>query len=493
MSTSPEHKGDLRTPTGAGRVLADRYRLDREVGRGGMGVVWLARDEVLGRDVAVKRVGMLPGADAPDVARAEREARLAAGLNHPNVVAVFDLVVDRDEQWLVMEYVPGRTLTQLVAVEGPLSPDRAADLVGQAADALAAAHAAGIVHRDVKPSNILVTDDGLVKITDFGIAKSDSDATLTKTGLMSGSPAYLPPEVASGESAGPHSDVWSLGATLYHALVGRPPYEVNGNVIAVLYQIVHEEPPRPAEAGWLAPLLESTMDRDLATRWSMARVREFLRDRGHVAAPGPDDEATRTMPIAPAAAPAAATAVEAPVEPPAAAARREPRRDSRLPLAVGALLVALALVGLLWSALGDEDEPTRAGGGGDRASATPSEEAPAEEEPAEEEPEPEQKEPEAAEMESFVNDYLATVTEDSRSSWQRLTPEFQNASGGYGSYRGFWATIDSAEVREISASPEDMTVSYLVHYVKKNGDEEDDRVTLQLVEQGGGLLIAGES
>lgn len=486
MSKNPEHEETLPTPpkAGAGRLLAGRYRLTREVGRGGMGVVWQARDEVLGRDVAVKRVGMLPGADAPDVARAEREARLAAGLNHPHVVAVFDLALDGDEQWLVMEYVPGRTLNQLVAEEGPLDPDRAAGFLVQAADALAAAHAIGIVHRDVKPSNILVTDEGLVKITDFGIAKGESDATLTRTGLMSGSPAYLPPEVASGESAGPHSDVWAFGATAYHALVGRPPYEVGGNVIAVLYQIVHEEPPRPVQSGWLAPLLESTMDRDISTRWSMARVLDYLRG-------GRQEASTRTMTMA---------SVAAPVEPAAApsATRSEQTRAgtqdtrSRLPLWIGGLLAALALVAVLWSALDGEDEAQ-----------TPAAEAPAQTEEADdgqgdEGDQPEEEAPEEQgvteeEMTGFVEDYLSTVTEDPRATWQRLTPEFQNASNGYGSYRAFWSTVESAEVQEISASPEDMTVSYLVRYDMTDGSEQEDRVTLRLVEQGGGLLIAGES
>lgn len=488
MSAHPENQGSLRTPAGAGRLLTGRYRLEREVGRGGMGIVWLASDEVLGRHVAVKRVGMLPGADAPDVARAEREARLAAGLNHPNVVAVFDLVVDAGEQWLVMEYVDGRTLTQLVATEGPLSPDRAAELLGQAADGLAAAHAVGIVHRDVKPSNILVTAAGQVKITDFGIAKSDTDVTLTKTGLMSGSPAYLPPEVASGEGAGPAGDVWALGATLYHALTGRPPYEVNGNVIAVLYQIVHEEPPRPPAAGWLTPVMEATMAREPAARWTMSQVRDQLR--GDAAA----SAATTVLAPAPAAVTEEPTRREAPVPPPVSPAPpRTSHRDrsSRLPLWIGGLLVALVLGGLLWSALGpgDEQGTTRtdapaAQGGADQDGQDTGD--------AGEQPEP-QPAPDADEMTTFAEDYLATVTEDTRSAWERLTPEFQDASGGYGSYRGFWATIDSAEVREISASPEDMTVTYLVHYVKKNGAEEDDRVTLRLVEQDGALLIAGES
>src|SRR6476469_5614615 len=241
-----------------------------------MGAVWLARDEVLGRAVAMKRIGMMPGGSSPDLERAEREARLAARLNHPHVVAVFDLVDDDGQQWLVMEYVDGTTLAELVRRDGALTPDRASFLIGQAADALAAAHAAGIVHRDVKPSNMLVTPHGQVKLSDFGIARAEADASLTQTGLVTGSPAYLAPEVASGQMATAAADVWSLGATAYHALAGTPPYEVGDNLMGALYRIVHEEPPRLAQPGWLAPMLEHTMTRDPAARWPMAQVRDFL-------------------------------------------------------------------------------------------------------------------------------------------------------------------------------------------------------------------------
>jgi eukaryotic-like serine/threonine-protein kinase len=257
-------------------VIAGRYSLDREIGRGGMGSVWLARDEILGRDVAIKRIGAAPGSESADLARAEREARLAARLNHPRVVAVFDLITEGDERWLVMEYVEGVTLSGLVQRDGALTPEQAAPLIRQAADALTAAHAAGIVHRDVKPSNILVTEDGQVKLSDFGIARAEADASLTQTGLVTGSPAYLAPEVASGQTATTASDVWSLGATLFHALAGRPPYEVGDNLMGALYRIVHEEPPRLPEAGWLAPLLEATMTRDPDERWSMERLRDAL-------------------------------------------------------------------------------------------------------------------------------------------------------------------------------------------------------------------------
>src|SRR4051812_36947212 len=162
-----------------------------------MGAVWLARDEVLGRPVALKRVGFGPGGSEPDLERAEREARLAARLNHPHVVAIYDLVEDGEDRWLVMEYVAGVTLAALVRRDGALSPDQAAPVVRQSADALAAAHSAGIVHRDVKPSNILVGADGQVKLSDFGIARAQADASLTQTGLVTGSPAYLAPEIAS--------------------------------------------------------------------------------------------------------------------------------------------------------------------------------------------------------------------------------------------------------------------------------------------------------
>ena len=277
-------------------MIAGRYSLDREVGRGGTGAVWLGHDEVLGRPVALKRIGLLPGADRTDLARAEREAKLSARLHHPHVVSVFDAVVDDDSWWLVMEYVDGADLGRLVRERGALSPDEAAPLLAQAAGALAAAHAAGIVHRDVKPSNIMVDRAGQVKLTDFGIARIASDPALTQTGMVTGSPAYLAPEVAAGARGDEASDVWSLGATMFHVLDGRPPYDLGDNVIGGLYRIVHEDPPRPAHAGWIAPLLEATMVRDPSRRWSMQQVHAYL-DSG--APPPSADDATATQVLPP--------------------------------------------------------------------------------------------------------------------------------------------------------------------------------------------------
>src|SRR4051812_47327456 len=322
------------------RVIAGRYALKDEVGRGGMGVVWRAEDEILGRDVALKRVGLSPGGATPDVERAAREARLAAALNHPNVVAVFDLAEQDDEQWLVMEYVESRTLADLVT-RGPLPADSAARLLCRGADALAAAHRAGIVHRDVKPSNILVTGTGEVKLTDFGIARAHGDHTLTQTGMVTGSPAYLAPEVASGQSATAASDVWSLGATLYHALTGRPPYDAGPNVVSTLYQIVHEDPPAVPDAAWLGPVLSATMAKDPAARWSMEQVAAYL-------CRGSESVGERTQPITVA-------------PPPASAPRR--RGPWRVPLLVGAVLAALLLVLLGWLLLspGNGQRPAATG------------------------------------------------------------------------------------------------------------------------------------
>jgi hypothetical protein len=511
----------MRASTKGQGLIAGRYSLEAEVGRGGMGVVWRGEDQVLGREVALKRVGATHGGTSLDLARAEREARLAASLNHPHVVAVFDLVAHGDEQWLVMEYVESTTLAELVRQRGPLSPDAAAQVLYQAADALTAAHRAGIVHRDVKPSNILVTAHGQVKLSDFGIARASADATLTQTGMVTGSPAYLSPEVAMGKPATPASDVWALGATLFHALTGRPPYQVHGNLMGALYQIVHEEPPRPPEAGWLRPVLERTMATDPADRWSMNEVRDFL---AHGPAPGTTrhdtaetevvDAATATMPVTgltagPAAGPAYAATPPIPPEPTSIAPAPEPapaprdRKRGISPLLVG--LTALAGVLLLsWVLLGTDLLGGEEGGDPDRSPAAaedptgdssegaqePSQESPEEptEEPTEEAPEAS-----AASMQSFVEDYLATVTSDPAAAWDRLTPQFQQSSGGFGGYRGYWSTIASAEPSGVTADPGAMTVSYDVAYERTDGSTATDSVSLQLVEDGeDGFLIAGE-
>ncbi len=410
-------------------------------------------------------------------------------MNHPHVVAVFDLVTDDDSQWLVMEYVEGVNLAGLVVQQGRLSPDQVAPLAAQAADALAAAHAAGIVHRDVKPSNILVNAQGQVKLSDFGIARAEADASLTQTGLVTGSPAYLSPEVASGESATDASDVWSLGATIFHALAGRPPYEVGDNLMGALYRIVHEEPPRLADAGWLAPLLAATMTREPSHRWSMAQVRDFLTAGPQAGSPQPvptgaaegdDPHETRVLPAAAAAAVAGSAAPAAPAAPGDADAPADsgsPRRSSLLPLAVLGAVLLVALVAVLLLTLGGEPATTP----------TTTDNSPSESQTTTTPPQPNR-----ADMEAFIDNYLATAPNDPEATYEMLTPAFQEQSGFLEGYTGFWGTIESAELVDISADPDALTVSYTVHYVKKNGEEVTDDVVLQLVFQDGQYLIAEE-
>ncbi len=478
-------------------MIAGRYTLDREIGRGGMGAVWLGRDEVLGRPVAIKRIGMMPGGTSPDMERAEREARLAARLNHPHVVAVFDLVLEDDAQWLVMEYVEGVTLSELVKRDGALTPDEASPLIGQAADALAAAHAAGIVHRDVKPSNILVTPQGQVKLSDFGIARAEADASLTQTGLVTGSPAYLAPEVASGQTATDTSDVWSLGATLFHALAGHPPYDVGDNLLGALYRIVHEDPPRLANAGWLAPLLAATMTREPAERWSMAQVRDFLHagPSGTVLHPPPTSlaaasttalptDTSRTQVLSNAVPPV--TPAPSPVQPAAPGPTRSRRRPGPATLMIGAAL--LVVIGIIaWAALSGD-------GGNDPSNDVappPTRSSPAGSPSSSESPSGTGATKDG--MEGFIEDYLATVTSDPESAFTMLTPSFQEASNGLEGYRGFWGTIDSADVLTISADPKDLTVDYTVEYTHPNGSKTQDDVSLQLVLENGDYLIDGEA
>jgi eukaryotic-like serine/threonine-protein kinase len=275
-SSMPSDRLPGAPPDAHPEVIGGRYRVERAIGRGGMGTVWLCRDEMLRRDVAVKQVGLLPGASVTDSARALREARSSAALSHRNVVTVFDVVDEDGAIWLVMEHVPSHSLADLITEEGPLDPARVADIGAQVADGLAAAHAVGTMHRDVKPGNVLVRDDGVAKISDFGIARSAGDPALTQSGLLTGTPSYFSPELARGAAPDPAADVWALGATLYAAVEGRPPYPPKENPVAILHDIATEQPPAPRRADFLEPVLLRMLDRNPQSRWSMADAAHAL-------------------------------------------------------------------------------------------------------------------------------------------------------------------------------------------------------------------------
>jgi len=272
-----------------GRVIAGRYNLQHPIGRGAMGVVWRARDQLLDRDVAVKEVviSALIGADERRNAyqRTLREARTAARLSHRGVVAVYDVAEEDGRPWIVMELVPSQSLDQVLVVEGRLPAARAGRIGQQLLSALAAAHAAGVLHRDVKPSNVLIasnrTGDGWDEravLTDFGIAQFEGDPRLTQTGMVMGSPGFTAPERIRGSDASPASDLWSLGATLYAAVEGRGPYEQRGGAITTMSAIINEDAPIAPHAGKLAPAIAALLRRDPTTRPSAsAAARMFAQ------------------------------------------------------------------------------------------------------------------------------------------------------------------------------------------------------------------------
>ncbi|HVU71320.1 MAG TPA: serine/threonine-protein kinase [Mycobacteriales bacterium] len=277
MSGQP-HASDAARPR-AGTRVAGRYRLEHEIGRGGMGVVWYAVDEVLERPVAVKQV-TIPPSIAPREAevlreRVVREARAAGRVRHDSAVTVYDVVDEDGTPYLVMEMLDARSLAQLVRDDGPLTPRETARVGLAVLGALEAAHAVGVVHRDVKPGNVLVADDGRVMLTDFGIASSQGDPTITATGLLLGSPAYIPPERARGTAGGPSSDIWSLAATLWTAVEGRPAYDGDGPV-AILTAVVEGRRHEPVRGGALAPVLVDVLDADADSRPSVPALRTAL-------------------------------------------------------------------------------------------------------------------------------------------------------------------------------------------------------------------------
>src|SRR4051794_3152930 len=261
-------------------LVAGRYRLNEVVGTGGMGRVWLARDEMLDRDVAVKE--FVPPDWMTDAEknrlrdRTLREARSAARLNHPHVVRIYDVVHAEDLPWIVMEYVPSRSLYQVIKEDGPFTPIAAARIGLAVLDALNAAHRAGVLHRDIKPHNVLIGNDGRVVLTDFGLATFVDDGAVTGPGLVVGSPQYVSPERARDGASTVESDMWSLGATLYAAVEGRSPY-ARETAMATLMALATEPPDPPDKAGPLGPVLTGLLQREPSERLTATEVQEQLR------------------------------------------------------------------------------------------------------------------------------------------------------------------------------------------------------------------------
>ena len=519
-------------------LIGGRYRLGRAIGQGGMGTVWLCRDEVLHRDVAVKRVGLLPGESVTDSARAMREARSSAALSHRNVVTIFDVVEDAGAVWLVMELVPSRSLSEIIKEEGPLEPAAVAALGAELADGLAAAHAAGIMHRDVKPGNVLVRADGTAMISDFGIARAAGDPTLTQSGMVTGTPSYFAPELARGESPGPPADVWALGATLYAAVEGRPPYQAQANPIAVLHDIARRQPPAPRRAGLLEPALLAMMARDPAQRWTMDDARLALRklraraeDDGTptriITAPSPAPTTSPRSTQAPAPQPtpettAGPSARPPDVErPPAAAAPDRPRRLRGL---YAALLAGLLLVAGLGYALlnGPDDDGPKASdtpaasespSRNDTASRTPTTAAaspstggtpsssPTSSAASSPTASATSRSPSASPSSSgtsgggpvaaFLRGYFSAAPGGTDAAWAQLGPGEQ--AQGRAAYDRFWQGISSVEVTDVEPGAGGDFVDATVTYRTTDRRVSVERKRFSLVRSpSGGYLIDGE-
>ena len=268
----------MADPAGVGRVLAGRYTLRTPLGRGGMGTVWLATDSVLGRQVAIKEVTFEAAAVEERGLLRERtlrEARAAARFEHPRVTTVHDVVEEDGRPWIVMEHIPSRTLAQMLQDQGPMPPDLVSRIGMDLLGALQAAHRAGIVHRDVKPDNVLIGAQWRAWLTDFGIATSSGESGLTEAGILLGSPSYMSPERARNEVPSPAVDVWSLGATLFTAVEGRPPFE-RGDAMATLLAVITEPPAPILAAGPLTPVLLGCLTKDPAQRMTVDQVQAGL-------------------------------------------------------------------------------------------------------------------------------------------------------------------------------------------------------------------------
>ena len=462
------------------RVIAGRYRLERRIGGGAMGVVYLARDEVLDRTVAVKELLLPPNLTEAEAElarkRSFREARLAARLQHRHAITVFNVVEDDGKPVLVMEYLPSQSLAEVLTARGSLSPEETARVGAGAASALAAAHDAGIVHRDVKPGNILIGENGTAKITDFGISRAADDGTITGSGSFAGTPAFLSPEAARGEPPSQASDVFSLGATLYTAVEGRFPYGDSENQMAVLYAAAAGRYTPPTQTGPLTDVLSRMMRLDPAERPTMAQV---ARELAKVAMP-----------------------------------QDEPGNRRRLVLAGLAVLVVVAAgVTALVVLLPGKDERTAAPGpatapaaaptaptmAGSASSSTPQPAGSSTLAPATPTtitvtvppPPPNTAPPATASLVDAVREYYSIVPGNLDLGWSRLSPAFQ-ARIGRDYYVRFWSAISDLSIVAGPTQAGDNTVEVTIDFLD-SGARHRESHTLGMIVSNGQALINSDS
>ncbi|HEY0804146.1 MAG TPA: serine/threonine-protein kinase [Pseudonocardiaceae bacterium] len=452
----------------AGDLIVNRYRLINCVGGGAMGVVWRAHDTILERDVAVKELLIQEGMTDAQVheanQRALREGRIAARLHHPHAISVYEVVEHDGRPCLIMEFLPSRSLSDLIAEQRVLPVEQVRRIGAQIAAALAAAHAAGIVHRDVKPGNVLLADDGTAKLTDFGISRAAGDSTITATGILAGTPAYLAPEVAKGEEAGYPSDVYSLGATLYCAVEGTPPFGLDPNPIALLYRIANNPVPPPRQAGPLSDTLERLLRAEPGRRVTADQAEHAL---------------------------AKITPVEPP-PPPVATAGRTRRRGILVALVLGVMLVTGVLIALM----NDGGAAKTAGGPPHtvtRAPAPPAPAATATTTPKAAVTTPSVPQDITGQPANAITGYYQLVPGDLGTAWGHMTADYQqNHAGGMTGYQQFWQPIARVSLSGMTANPPD-TVTVTITYVYRNGNVVVERTQFGLIQQDGMWKIASSS
>jgi eukaryotic-like serine/threonine-protein kinase len=496
-------------------VVAGRYRLGARLGSGAMGVVWQAHDDRLHRTVAVKQLILQPGLTAAQAEEAHlrtmREGRIAARLSHPNAITVYDAVEQDGEPWLIMEYLPSRSLAAVIAEHGPLPPEEAARIGSQVASALVAAHSAGIVHRDVKPANVLLGEDGTVKITDFGISRAVGDVTVTATGMLAGTPAYLAPEVAKGQEPTAASDVFSLGSTLYTAVEGHSPFGLGENTLALLYAVAAGKVDPPQHAGPLTALLMRLLRTDPAERPTMREAMSALSAvaegkavpaaattqvmspvRMPAPAPTPPQGVNATRldvrpfsdPLPSGSVPTGPMPAGPPPRRPLPPAHQPSGRNVRSVVLTLLAILAAALLGILVASLLTDGKRGSSQQQSQPPLTTSSSEAPSTSSPPP--PSSTTTQP-AANPEQAIRDYYAMLPANAAGAFELMTDRAQRRSGGSDGYADFWSKISSVQV--LSTRSEGNRVAASLRFTTADGRETTEAYVFELVERGGKLLI----
>lgn len=457
--------------TAEDRLIVGRYRVQSRLGSGAMGVVWKAWDERLNRTVAVKELHLRPALSDADVdttkRRAMREGRITARLMHLHAIAVYDVVEEDGRPCLIMEHLASESLEAVLEERGPLPVGEVAKLGAQVAAALAAAHEVGIVHRDVKPGNVLVSED-ITKITDFGISRALGDASTT--GVLAGTPAYLAPEVAQGGKADFHTDVFSLGSTLYASLEGAPPFGLGDNSIVLLHRVAAGDFEKPVRAGELAPVLLRMLETEPEQRPTMREVQQALEAVAD-GTPIPESFFAAKAPVA----------AEPDVPKPSAESKPEgdeakKRRGIVLVAAAAVVLVGVGVAAFL------------AWGPNTGESANPAPQQSAQPLPAPMPEPPAPGKPETAD--AVVSDYYALMPGNIDAAWQRLTPDYQtNHASGYENFRDFWAPVTSVRASGVVAQGQDSALATIT-YTFNDGRVVEERTSYTLVRDGDVWKIA---